>query len=224
VLLGSGGGVHCWGDNYSGEFGLGSTTPVDTTATLPSAYGNAVLGRAATSISVGVGFSCSRLNDGEVVCWGDNGSGQLGLGNANTIGDDETPSPSGLVSLGTTSVTSIVTGSQHTCVLLGGTAGMKCWGTNAKGQLGYGDKTTRGISNQPVGLPAISLPSGVTASSIYLGISDTCVLLSDGSVRCWGWNKNGQLGLGYVSSGATDFVGGLSNETPSQLPALRIFQ
>jgi alpha-tubulin suppressor-like RCC1 family protein len=226
----SGGSIHCWGDNYFGEFGIGTQTPMDSTATLPSAYGNAVLksGRTASSIGVGASLNCARLDDGEVECWGYNNVGQLGLGNTATIGDNEVPGSVGLVSTGATAVAQIAVGSIHVCALYANSAGLKCWGSNGKGQLGYGDITNRGSTNGtiPASLSPIQLPAGLSATAVYAGTANTCVVLSDGSVRCWGWNDRGQLGLGKVSGtqvGTPDYIGGASNETPSQLAGVQVF-
>jgi cysteine-rich repeat protein len=226
----SGGAIHCWGDNYLGEFGIGSSTPIDTTVALPSSYGNVGLknGRTATSISVGASISCSLLNDGELECWGYNNVGQLGLGSTQTVGDDEMPGSTGIVSTGTTAVIQIVHGGEHACVLYANSAGMKCWGGNGEGELGYGDINRRGNTSStiPALLPPVSLPSGLTATELYAGTADTCVLLSDGSIRCWGWNDRGQLGLGKVSGvqlGTHNYIGGAPTEIPSLLPALKIF-
>jgi alpha-tubulin suppressor-like RCC1 family protein len=222
----SGGAVHCWGDNREGEYGLGSTTPKNTNSALPSSYGNASLksGLTATSISLGDSFNCSRLDDGELECWGYNGTGQLGLGSTQTVGDVAIPGSTGLVSTGSTAVSQVVNGQSHTCILYANNAGIKCWGGNQSGELGYGDINNRGDtgSTTPLMLLPISLPSGLTATAIYAGTADTCVLLSDRSVRCWGWNDRGQLGLGIVSGeqiGDNPYIAGI----PSNLSALKIF-
>jgi cysteine-rich repeat protein len=226
----SGGYIHCWGDNYYGALGLGSQTPADFTVALPSSYGNASLksGRTATSISVGSSFNCSRLDDGELECWGYNGAGQLGLGNTQTIGDNEVPGSIGIVSTGTMAVIQVVNGVSHTCALYANNAGIKCWGGNENAELGYGDIKKRGDTSStiPALLPPVSLPNGLAATALYAGFADTCVLLSDGSVRCWGWNDCGQLGLGKVSGTqilTPKYIGGSPTEIPSLLPALKIF-
>lgn len=45
-------------------------------------------------------------------------------------------------------------------------------------------------------LPAVDLGTGRTASAIWYGDLHVCALLDNGSVKCWGWNSAGQLGLG----------------------------
>ena len=93
--------------------------------------------------------------------------------------------------------TAISAGSGHTCALLtDGT--IKCWGSNQFGQLGLGDTNDRGDEPGEMGsaLPSVNLGTGMTAKAVSAGASHTCALLSDGTVKCWGGNNVGQLGLG----------------------------
>ena len=48
--------------------------------------------------------------------------------------------------------------------------------------------------NQGDSLPAVSLGVGRTAKQISAGKEHACVILDDDSAKCWGYNKNGQLG------------------------------
>ena len=59
---------------------------------------------------------------------------------------------------------------------------------NYFGQLGDGTTTDRAI---PVEVSSIT-----TATSIALGGSHSCALLTEGTVKCWGQNLNGQFGDG----------------------------
>jgi len=54
------------------------------------------------------------------------------------------------------------------------------------------------------------------------GETHTCAILDTGEVRCWGGNDKGQLGLGFVSSPPTNFVGGDAMHTPDQLAATQV--
>jgi len=67
-------------------------------------------------------------------------------------------------------------------------------------------------------LPAVDLGAGKTASAIAAGYFHTCALLNDGSVKCWGLNSNGQLGLGD-NSGRGDGP----NEMGNNLPTTKLF-
>ena len=77
------------------------------------------------------------------------------------------------------------------------TADVKCFGRNDPGALGYGDVTQRGSDPSEMGtnLPAIDLGGG-TPAAITAGESHTCVLFDDGTAKCWGYNSQGQLGVG----------------------------
>ena len=68
-------------------------------------------------------------------------------------------------------------------------AGTSAWGYNAYGELGDGS-TTR--STLPVAVSGLG--SGVR--SVSAGITHALALLNDGSVKAWGANEYGQLGIG----------------------------
>lgn len=45
-------------------------------------------------------------------------------------------------------------------------------------------------------LPFVDLGTNRTALSVAAGGERTCAILDDGSLKCWGRNAGGQLGLG----------------------------
>ncbi len=45
-------------------------------------------------------------------------------------------------------------------------------------------------------LPAVDLGTGRTAVAVSAGDAHTCALLDNATVKCWGFNGSGQLGLG----------------------------
>lgn len=47
------------------------------------------------AIDAGDAHTCARLNNGAVRCWGLGIHGQLGYGNMESIGDDESPASAG---------------------------------------------------------------------------------------------------------------------------------
>ncbi len=145
---------------------------------------------------------CVRYNEGSVKCWGAN-AGQLGLGDAVVRGDTANEGGSQLpfVNLGTgRTAKSIAAGGTHTCAILDNDT-VKCWGTNATGQLGLGDVTARGtaLAQMGDGLPTINLGTGRTAKKISGGGTHTCAILDNDTLKCWGGNSRGQLGRDNVT-------------------------
>jgi alpha-tubulin suppressor-like RCC1 family protein len=197
------GSVKCWGTSVYGQLGLGDTTSRGKGANemgdnLPAV--NLGTGKSAVAVSAGEDHTCALLGDGSVKCWGYDDSGQLGLGDIGNRGDGPNEMGDNLpaVNLGTGKTAVAVTaGSHHTCALLND-GSVKCWGRNDSGQLGLGDTNKRGDEPNEMGdnLPAVNLGTGKTAVAIGVGESSSCALLSDGSLKCWGGNYFGQLGLG----------------------------
>ena len=70
---------------------------------------------------------------------------------------------------------------------------MKCWGRNNNGQVGVAG----GDQKNP---QTVSLGSGRTATSVYAGYHHTCAILDDQSVKCWGRNSEGELGIGSTTN------------------------
>lgn len=195
--------LKCWGYNASGELDLGDTM---SQGDQPSEMGDALppvalgTGRFAQQIAGGHSFQCAVLDDGTVKCWGKNVWGQLGQGDTTQRGDEmgemgDALPPTALVNAG--AVLSISTAFGHSCALLTG-GKVKCWGLNAVGALGLGDAAHRGDGPGEMGdnLPFVDLGSGKTAMRVATGGPSSCAILNDGSVKCWGENDRGQLGLG----------------------------
>jgi len=216
------GAVKCWGLNYLGQLGLGDTQhrgdgPGEMGDNLPPVDLGA--GQVAVAISAGSDHTCALLNGGSVKCWGNNYEGQLGLGDTNIRGGQPGEMGANLpaVDLGPGAVaTAIAAGNYHTCALLDD-GSVKCWGNNYYGQLGLGDTQPRGDQPGEMGanLPAVDLGVGVTATAIAGAYRHTCALLSNGSVKCWGANVRGELGLGDTQS-----RGNSAGEMGANLPAV----
>ena len=188
----SGGAVKCWGANWVGQLGNGtyngSSTPV-----VVSGISNAV------AISAGGYHTCALLSGGTVKCWGYNGDGELGNGTT-------TNSPTPVAVSGITNAVAISAGGYHTCALLSGGA-VKCWGYNYDGELG--DGTSGGHSSTPVQVNGIT-----NAVVVSAGGDHTCALLSGGTVECWGYNYDGELGNGSTANSPTPVaVSGIMNAT-----------
>jgi alpha-tubulin suppressor-like RCC1 family protein len=178
------GGVKCWGKNYEGQLGDGTTgnfktTPMDVTG----------LGSDVTAIATGGDYTCALITRGKVKCWGYDSLGQLMI----------SPTPGDVIGLD--SNVDVTTGSHHICALTTA-GGVKCWGANIFGQLGNG---TEAREASPVDV--VGLGSGVVA--IAAGGMHTCALTTSGGVKCWGYNFSGELGVGIEANKPTpvDVVG-----------------
>ncbi len=169
------------------QSGLCNGTCTTTLSTVFDAATCPMFNGASRAIGVAAGrfHTCALMSDGTVKCWGQNSNGQLGDGTTtNQL------VPVSVVGLGGTAV-SITAGIFHTCVLMSdGT--MRCWGRNVNGQLGDGTTTQRNTPTTVIGL-------GGTATAIAATSLHTCALMSDGTMRCWGRNSNGQLGDGTTT-------------------------
>ncbi len=199
------GHIKCWGCNEFGQLGLGDTNnrgdqPGEMGDNLPAVD----LGTGAVEqIAVGTDSACAQLDSHQVKCWGYNGGGELGLGNTSNHGDSPGQMGDNLptIDLGTgRSAAAITAGVDYACVLLD-TGQLKCWGSNYAGVLGLGDTNNRGDEPGEMGdnLPAVDLGAGRRA--VAIAASDhTCALLDDGSLKCWGYNPAGELGLGDTNS------------------------
>jgi alpha-tubulin suppressor-like RCC1 family protein len=177
--ISNGGTVSCWGSNALGQLGNNTTT----NSTTPSAIGSLTN---VVALSSGADHTCALQASGNVSCWGANTSGQLGS-SSNVL-------PNSLVPVAVPNLTdavAIAAGEAHTCAL-NSKGTMSCWGLNTDGQLGNGTTTA---SIGPVAVAGLSNVVAISAGAD----ANTCVLLADGTVRCWGSNSNGRIGNGDTS-------------------------
>lgn len=172
----------CWGYGYYGQLGNGSSS----SQIVPTPVSGLSSGVAA--LAAGQTHTCALTTQGGVLCWGDNEMGQLGDG---TRTERLEPVPvSGLAS----GVAAISAGQWHTCALLLD-GSMRCWGYNADGRLGDGTYTDRLV-------PAVVSGIAGGVSRIYALPANTCVVMTNGTVQCWGDDHDGQLGDGSVLQSA----------------------
>lgn len=164
------GSVTCWGVNDAGQLGDGTTTTAFSPVTVMG-ISNAV------AVSAGVRSSCAVLSNGSIQCWG------ARLGNGSLSASSLTP----VTVSGITNAVSVSVGFDTTCALLVDGIVM-CWGASV------GDGT--GVySTTPKIVPGISgaVSMSTSGGSVQEGWDGqsietlTCVVLSDGTVKCWGF-------------------------------------
>lgn len=197
------GAIKCWGVNSAGELGLGDCVPRGGhPGTMGDNLPSVNLGRWATvvEIQMGANHACVRTDQGQVLCWGRNDLGQLGLGDTRTRGDEAGEMGDQLepVDLGTgRTATQLALGWLHTCALLDDHT-VKCWGSSGFGELGLGDVDAHGDEPDELGdaLPRVDLGVGQIVRAVYAGEHHNCAILEDRRVRCWGRNDYAQLGTG----------------------------
>ncbi len=180
------GDVYCWGLNNIGQLGLGHTDAIGDDE-LPKTAGPVSLGRPATQIALDDSHACAVLNDGSVRCWG--AGGRLGIGNLETIGDDELPTSVDPVDLGGRRAVHLSIDTLGTTCVTVESGNVYCWGLNV---IGYGDVPEQvGITYTPDQWGPIDL--GRSFSRISPGSGTPCGV-ADGDVVCWGLNQYGMIG------------------------------
>ena len=214
------GALKCWGLQDSGELGIGTTVALghnvgDMGSNLVAA--NMGTGRSVKAIGMGDSHACAILDNDKVKCWGYNGNGELGQGDTANRGDQAGQMGDNLpyVDLGTgRTAKQISAGGSHTCVILDNNK-MKCWGYNNDGELGIETMASMGDQAGEMGdnLPYVMLGTGRTAKVISSAGHNTCAILDNDKVKCWGHNGFGQLGLGH-NTGVTHNTGGMGDNLP----------
>ena len=133
------GTVSCWGANANGRTGRGTTSGYTTSPT--KLYGTPG-GYYATSITTGTSHACAVLNggnsltNGNLYCWGNNGTdGKVGNGSTSDV------STATVLSTGGRSTINVSAGANSTCSVSNGD--ILCWGNNSSGQLGNGGTTAK---------------------------------------------------------------------------------
>ncbi len=188
--IGSDGHVYAWGDNAYGTLGNGTSVTFSDTPVLVSLP----TGVTADAISGGYESAYAIGSDGNLYAWGDNFYGELGNGGT---GNSNTPV---VVSLPPGVTPQAIAGGGGTGYAIGSDGNLYAWGLNASGQLGNGSTTN---ASTPV---VVSLPLGVTPTSLAGAGGFAYAIGSDGHLYAWGNDSGGQLGNGSTSNSSTPVV------------------
>ena len=167
------GAVACWGGNYDGQLGDGTLTARE----LPGPLVPPITAAGLIRIATGTSHACA-FDNATTSCWGSNGNGELGLGDA--LGRSMPVAQSvGPI------LYDVSAGRYHSCGLAG-TGQPYCWGANYSGQLA--------LDNSYLVPTALTTPD---LDHLDVGGSTSCGIesASDKTV-CWGENSHGQLGDG----------------------------
>lgn len=189
------GQLKCWGSGAYGRTGLEESINRGITASqmgdnLP--FVNLGTGQTASSVSAGYYYTCVILQSGQLKCFGDNISGQLGLEHNSDVGYAAGHMGDNLaaVNLGTgRSAVSVSCGYTHTCAILDDQS-VKCWGAT------YSDRTDGKTPGYDVGtmgdnLNPLVFPGNEGMATLFGGTHNNCALSVSGAPNCWNSNSYG---------------------------------
>jgi len=182
----------CWGNNQLGQLGCGTINTCDTILTQPdTGFEPTFVVRPDStnpifsSLGVGERHVCG-LEGVDVLCWGSNFFGQLGVPAATFTSRSAIPIQGGL------GFVSLAAGGNNeggfTCGLDENLLEPYCWGQ--MGEFGSMTSTPIAVSGLPAG-PFTALTAGG---------AHACALGPDGAAYCWGESDDGQLGDGTTNS------------------------
>lgn len=182
----SGPTLESWGDNADGQLDngqLGNTSDIPGMAQLDP-------GVQLTQVSAGCDHTVALTASGQVLAWGADDQGQLGVQSPSPVTHPVTvPIPA--------QVTSIRSGCSFSMAL--DTAGhVWTWGSNSVGQLGTGSQAPFDVTPTMV-----SLPTGTIVKAISAGEAFGVALDTSGKLFAWGIDNRGQLGDGGHRTGST---------------------
>jgi alpha-tubulin suppressor-like RCC1 family protein len=172
----SGGKVKCVGTNLGYDPKVVASKPqkYDTPTEITGLSG-------ITAIAPGSAFMCALSSSSGLYCWGR----YYWASNQDYV----QTKPSLLVK---SDVTGVAVGGSHAC-FLSTNSKVSCWGQNGAGQVGTGNSTSEVEGSKEV--------SGLTNVTAILARGDrSCALVKGGTVKCWGRNGYGELGVATVGN------------------------
>jgi alpha-tubulin suppressor-like RCC1 family protein len=189
--------LYCWGWNFNGQLGDGTTT----SRPRPVAVGGALRFRqVSANLGIGGGHTCAVTTDDRLYCWGWNQFGQVGDG---TTVQRLRP----VAVAGGQRFRRVDGGSAHTCAVGYSDNRAYCWGGNSSGQLGNGTTSGR--------LVPAAVTGPIRFREVSTGVDHTCGVSTENWAVCWGGNRQGQIG---DNSNATHRL------TPTRIASTRKFR
>ncbi len=183
LALGADGRLFAWGDNMSGQVGVVTNKTVIRSPMLVSNFSGVTI----KAVGAGTEHTLALDSAGNVYAWGRGNSGQLGYA---TIASTYAPRQI----TGIPAMKQIATGDKHT-LLLGTNGQVYACGLNSVGQLGLPSTVT--YTSTPT---ALTFPAGTVIKKLVTGLDRAHAIAENGKVYGWGYNRYGELGLGYATT------------------------
>ncbi len=205
--------IKCWGSGGEYILGYGDTLnrgqrPGEMGDNLP--FVDLGIESRVNQVKVGSEHTCALLINKSLKCWGWGAYGQLASGSKSSIAQTGDFLPSVTIDNGKI-IKQLEIGGDSTCILYDDLVTVKCVGDNGGGQLGQGDTLVRGNSQTTTvdKIPAIDLGVGsnLSINAFHGGYFFNCVSFNDSSIKCFGFNENGQLAIGNY-----EYIGDEPNE------------
>lgn len=188
----------CWGKGNLGQLGRGASgastkknigTGINNPSSSYHSYASTgssdsivSLGAdVAASVTMAAEHACAVTTVGGVWCWGTNGFGALGFGSSDAAifnpGTVDTGGP----------VKTVNCYAYVCCAVMAGSYQVKCWGRGFGGRLGVGVFDV-GTTPQSMGLnlPTVNLGKTALVMDVNVGETQTCALMLNNYVKCWG--------------------------------------
>ncbi|WP_293457128.1 hypothetical protein [Phenylobacterium sp.] len=187
------GAVFAWGEEVDGLRGdaASSHAPVTRVPGLPPIV----------QIATAARHSLALGQDGRVYAWGANSQGELGRGVA---GESAPPAPTP----GLEKVVAIAAGFKNSLAVTQDGA-VWAWGSNQSAMLGDGGRG--GSASEGYAVSPARVPGVAGARQVAAGEGFALARLADGSVRAWGFDGYGEIGVGTAGGYHT---------SPTRIPSL----
>ncbi|MEM9071008.1 MAG: hypothetical protein AAGE52_21030 [Myxococcota bacterium] len=168
----------CWGQNAEGQLAQGDS-PLDPIVALAPIE---VPGGPWERFTTGDGHVCAIDRGGVMSCWGRNTDSELGFPSSESTQEREPRIVAGRTWL------SVAAAQFHTCGIDSDNQ-LLCWGRGSLGRTGQGEEASRTE-------PTLVASDSSAWRAVDANWFSTCGVRLDGSLWCWGWNEQGQLGTG----------------------------
>lgn len=192
------GKVYCWGSNWSGQLGLG-TSGMGTDSNRPVEINMSAHLEGNDFVAVAAGYhSCGIHSNGKLFCWGENGNGELGIGSTT---DSSLPVEVDMsLEFKINSFTDVNLSSNSTCAIHADKS-LYCWGDN--GQPAISGSATQENRPFPYSMSPLSLANRFTAMSVDSEGWVICGIHENAKVYCSGKNTDGELGNNSTTNSPT---------------------